>query len=61
MNVDQIVVSYHRPDAEFIVEFVECCGSNRWRERVAVFTDAHSANSYAESEGRRLRVPVFTY
>jgi len=61
MVVDQIQVVFHRPDCEFFVEAVECCGSMRWRERLAYFADAQSANSYAEAKGRELRVPVFTY
>lgn len=61
MVVDQIVVVFHRPAYEFLVEAVECCGSIRWRERLAFFADAKSANSYAEAKGRELRVPVFTY
>lgn len=61
MNIDHIIVVFHRPDCEFIVEAVECCGKNRWRDRIGYFADAGSANAFARSKGIEFQVPVFTY
>lgn len=58
MNVDQVIVYYREG---FVVELVECCGSISFREIDQVFSDAASANRYAEMRAMELNASFFSY
>ena len=61
MVVDQVIVVYIRHSGKFKVELVECVGSIRFIEVDRYFSDAHSANVYAEQRAKELNAVAFTY
>ena len=61
MNVDEVVVVDNRPSGEFFVELIEYIVSIRHRQSDRFFSDATSANHYAESKAKQLNAFVRTY